>query len=178
MTPENKGPRWVPIVPNGYAARHLTWKSGASSRTGEEKGNGIKRDVRLENEMSPEYIRELYNKQNGRCYWSGIPLDMSIIERGERHNSLTPSLDRIHDEIPDPDNPGKMKPGGYTKDNVVITIRLINLGRQKAKPENFKRQMKILKEHFQGINNTSVGALNQFFVKGVEIDALQEQTTE
>ena len=26
VTPENKDPRWVPVVPNGYATRHLTWK--------------------------------------------------------------------------------------------------------------------------------------------------------
>ena len=169
-------------MPRGIKGRDpwkdMMWKAKASARTGEEKGNGIKRKVRLENEMSPEYIRELYNKQGCKCYWTGIPLDLSIIERAERHNSLTPSLDRIHEEVPDPDNPGKMKPGGYTKDNVVITIRLINLGRQKTTPENFRKQMKILKDHFQGINSTSVGALDQFFVTGVEIDAIQEQTEE
>ena len=49
-------------MPRGIKGRDpwkdMMWKAKASARTGEEKGNGIKRKVRLENEMSPEYIRE------------------------------------------------------------------------------------------------------------------------
>ena len=29
VTPEGREPRWVPIVPNGHATRHMTWENGA-----------------------------------------------------------------------------------------------------------------------------------------------------
>lgn len=60
-------------------------------------------------DITEDFIKELWNKQNGKCYYSGI--DMIIDKRNTPHSM---SLDR------------KDSAKGYTQDNVVLTSFAIN----------------------------------------------------
>lgn len=75
----------------------------------------------LDFEIDETFIKDLFEKQNGLCYWFKIPLIPSNINRAPDK----PSLDRI--------NCAK----GYTKDNVVLTCMCANIGRNSCNPETF-----------------------------------------
>ena len=72
-------------------------------------------------DIDENYILELYEKQNQKCYWFGIKLEPSILTK----YPAKPSLDRI-----DCDK-------GYVKGNVVISCMAANLGRNSCDPEIF-----------------------------------------
>lgn len=69
----------------------------------------------LEFQIDAKYIQDLYDKQNGLCAISGVPI--KLIRDVNKHNNLqTASLDRIDNSI------------GYTEENVqLIHIRLHRL---------------------------------------------------
>tara|TARA_R110000765_G_scaffold39388_2_gene85709 strand:- start:200 stop:589 length:390 start_codon:yes stop_codon:yes gene_type:complete len=65
-----------------------------------------------------------YNKQGGKCYWLGIPLDPEWVN--ESYHPLALSVDRI-------------KCGeDYIKDNIVICSRMTNVGRSRYDEKKFK----------------------------------------
>ena len=74
--------------------------------------------------ITPEYLHQLYEKQEGKCYWSGLSLkeEHSWI----KHHPFAMSVDRL-------DNTK-----GYTPENVVLTRRLFNLGRMSFGHDEFK----------------------------------------
>lgn len=80
--------------------------------------------------MDPDFIKSLFEKQNGKCYWFGI----DMIPSGVQHHPLKPSLDRI-------DNTR-----GYLRDNVVLTCQFANLGRGRLSAEVFKDFVTYLRE--------------------------------
>jgi hypothetical protein len=65
-----------------------------------------------------------FNKQGGKCYWLGIPLDPEWVN--ESWHPLALSVDRIRC--------GE----DYTKDNIVICSRMSNVGRSRYDEEKFK----------------------------------------
>jgi hypothetical protein len=65
-----------------------------------------------------------YNKQKGKCYWLGIPLDPEWVN--ESWHPLALSVDRIRC--------GE----DYTKDNIVICSRMTNVGRSRYDEEKFE----------------------------------------
>ncbi len=72
-------------------------------------------------DVNPKYLRDLFEQQNGKCYWLGIELDTT------RKDALrTPSVDRLNNSK------------GYIRDNIVLTSRFANLGRQTATVTEFK----------------------------------------
>ena len=73
-----------------------------------------------------------YEKQNGKCYWFGIDIDLD--EVFIPYSIQAPSVDRINDSV------------GYTKDNIVITTRFVNLGRGNYSKEKFIEFIKKLKK--------------------------------
>lgn len=75
----------------------------------------------LEFDLTSQDIIDLYDKQNGKCYWLGI--DMS--KDNSYYTPNQPSIDRLDNSK------------GYTKDNIVLACTFANLGRKTTKEEEF-----------------------------------------
>lgn len=73
-------------------------------------------------DFDPNYILELYNKQNGLCAYFKIPLIIST----ENKHPLKPSIDRIDNNK------------GYTKDNIVLCCLMANMGRNSCNYDVWK----------------------------------------
>jgi hypothetical protein len=71
---------------------------------------------KLENDLTVDFINELYEKQNGLCYWFNV--------------RLLPSETKKHPQQPSIDRLDRNK--GYTKDNVVLTCYSANIGRNET----------------------------------------------
>lgn len=67
-------------------------------------------------------LLELFQKQNGRCYWLGIPMVVSEIKRDPRR----PSVDRLDTSR------------GYVHGNIVLTCQFANMGRSTFGAEDFR----------------------------------------
>lgn len=79
-------------------------------------------------DLDEEYIRDLLNKQDGKCYYSRVPLEIG--------NKLTnPTLDRIDSNK------------GYIKGNVVICTEIMNSMKNDLTTEEFKNQIKLAYEN-------------------------------
>ena len=114
----------------------LISKAKTAARPGQEKKNGIKRTEPLDVTIDEEYLIKQYSKQNGKCYWTEFPVDPYGVY--EKNNPLAPSLERLDESK------------GYVPSNVVICLRLFNLGRQRCPENKFRGQIELLKEHFMG----------------------------
>ena len=114
----------------------LIQKAKTAARPGQEKKNGIKRTEPLDVTIDEIYLIQQYKIQEGKCYWTGFPLNPYGVY--EKDNPLSPSLERLNESL------------GYIPGNVVLALRLFNLGRQRCPESKFKRQVNQLKEHFNG----------------------------
>ena len=119
----------------------LTAKAKTAARPGQEKKNGIKRTEPLDVTIDEFYLRNQFAEQNGNCYWTEFPIDPFGVY--EKSNPLSPSLERLDESL------------GYIPGNVVIALRLFNLGRQRCPEKKFRNQVEKLKKHFQGKQVTS-----------------------
>ena len=78
--------------------------------------------------LTVEYIQELLNKQNYKCYYTGIDLKIG--------SKLTnPTLDRLDSNK------------GYINENVVICTEIVNIMKNDLSMEEFKNQIKLLYEN-------------------------------
>lgn len=84
----------------------------------------------LDADIDADFVRALYEKQNGRCYWLNVPVLPSVETRGPQR----PSLDRLDCAK------------GYTKDNVVLTCAFANIGRRDYGAEDFAKFVNALKQ--------------------------------
>lgn len=64
--------------------------------------------------LTREYLRELWDKQEGRCYWLNIALES---KPGNKHHPQKATVDRLDPSL------------GYTPGNVVWASSFANLGR-------------------------------------------------
>ena len=71
-----------------------------------------------------------WKKQRGKCWWLGIP--MSLEDLFVPNSPFAVSVDRVDST------------GGYTPDNIVLTLRFANLGRGSYDDPGFKRRMRKL----------------------------------
>jgi len=83
----------------------------------------------IEHTITKEEIEDIYNNQNGLCYWFGVPLTPST----KHKYPLQPSLDRLD------------RNKGYTKDNIVICCYTANIGRNENDLETWLEFLDILK---------------------------------
>lgn len=114
----------------------LISKAKTAARPGQEKKNGIKRTEPLDVTIDETYLVKQFSKQNGLCYWTEFPINPQGVY--EKNNPLAPSLERLDESK------------GYIPGNVVIALRLFNLGRQRCPEKKFRDQVLELKEHFRG----------------------------
>jgi hypothetical protein len=119
----------------------LIAKAKTAARPGQEKKNGIKRTEPLDVTIDEMFLVKQFSRQNGKCYWTEFPIDPHGVY--EKNNPLAPSLERLDESK------------GYVPDNVVICLRLFNLGRQRCPEKKFKQQVNQLREHFMGKQVTS-----------------------
>ena len=91
---------------------------------------GAKRQSKLFEVRMPE-LRKLYDSQNGKCFYTSIPMEMT----GKiQHNLLQISVDKI--------NPT----GGYTIDNIVLCCLGINLLKSIHSPDVLYNTIKLFYE--------------------------------
>lgn len=88
--------------------------------------NSKKRDC--ENTLSVDDIIEIYEKQNGLCYWFKIPLIPSLTNKHPQQ----PSLDRLD------------RFDGYHKNNVVLCCYAANIGRNDTNKETWENFIDVL----------------------------------
>lgn len=74
--------------------------------------------------ITPDFLRDLWNRQGGRCYWLGIPLDLTNTRRRGNHPAKA-TLERLDGAK------------GYVPGNVVWASSFANQGRGVATVEEF-----------------------------------------
>lgn len=82
----------------------------------------------VENTLTVSDINEIFENQNGLCYWFKVPL----IPSKNKKRPQQPSLDRIN------------RDKGYTRDNVVLSCYSANIGRNETDVEEWEKFLKIL----------------------------------
>ena len=75
-------------------------------------------------DITEEFLKELYSKQNGKCYWSDMDLPLDNLGLGEL-NAI--SIDRLDCNL------------GYIQSNVVISSKFYNIGRGNMNADDFKK---------------------------------------
>ena len=81
-----------------------------------------------EHTLTVNDINEMYQSQNGLCYWFNIPL----IPSDNSKHPQQPSLDRLD------------RNKGYTKDNVVLACYSANIGRNENDLETWQNFLNLL----------------------------------
>ena len=84
-------------------------------------------------DLTLEYLLEIYNKQNGKCFYSGIPMEISL--KGFTNNTYTLSIDRIDSNV------------GYIKNNIVLCCDAINTMKMKLETNEFLNICKKIIDH-------------------------------
>lgn len=92
---------------------------------------------KLAHSITPADVAALWDKQAGKCFWTGVVLRPDAPPR----HPLRPSLDRI-----DPER-------GYERDNIALSCLLVNLGRGPASAQETRRALvevvEAMAEHHQ-----------------------------
>lgn len=79
----------------------------------------------IENKLSENDLYEIYKKQKGNCFYSNLPF-----EEDNKHRVI--SIDRIDSSK------------GYTKDNVVLCLNIINKMKNNLTTNEFKEYIKLI----------------------------------
>lgn len=83
----------------------------------------------LEIDITPDYVKELWEQQKGRCFYTGLPMIISPTKKSPFH----PSIDR------------RECSKGYIKGNVVICCQSINYAKSNYSENEFKEFLEALK---------------------------------
>lgn len=83
------------------------WMNLARHAARRSRVNGVECDI------DGEHVLEVFNSQNGLCYWLGVLMKPPI----DPYKPAQPSIDRLDDSK------------GYVRGNIVISCRAANLGR-------------------------------------------------
>lgn len=87
-----------------------------------------------EHHITLQDIKDKYKDQKGLCYWSKTPLRLHY--QKVSYHPLGVSVDRLENNK------------GYSKDNIVLCLRLINLGKNQYPSDEFPTVIEILKNDF------------------------------
>ena len=94
---------------------------------------GAKRHSKFDFDIDEQFILDLYEKQNGKCFWFNVDLKPSNVAK----YPWQPSLDRLD------------RDKGYTKDNVVLACYTANIGRNTSDEATFSLFVEDLKMALQ-----------------------------
>jgi len=83
---------------------------------------------KIEHTLTVDDINEIFDNQEGLCYWFNVPLIPSNYSKHPQQ----PSLDRLN------------RNKGYTKDNVVLTCYSANIGRNENDVETWQNFISLL----------------------------------
>jgi hypothetical protein len=83
---------------------------------------------KIENTLTVDDINEMYEKQNGLCFWFGVPMLPSDLKKHPQQ----PSIDRLD------------RTKGYTKENVVLCCYSANIGRNENDIETWEKFISLL----------------------------------
>lgn len=111
-----------------YQKQDGTWaiNSSTNKRRMEGKGSAVgssmgKKWVPSKILITVEDLENQWKKQGCKCYWFNIPLDFQLLYKDHPEwfpkHPMAPSVDRVDDKL------------DYTPDNIVISCRFANLGR-------------------------------------------------
>ena len=89
--------------------------------------------------ITKEDLKEQFLKQDGRCYWFGIPININDVYTS--NNPLAPSVDRLDNDR------------DYHKNNIVVCTILANMGRGKCDKRTFKRIVEKIKNFLRNNEN-------------------------
>jgi len=96
--------------------------------------NAIRKTTALKHyeatDLDRAFLIDLFARQNGLCYWFGIPMIPSSVYRDPQR----PSVDRLDNSI------------GYLRSNVVLACAAANIGRSSASAERFSAFCTTLRE--------------------------------
>lgn len=90
-------------------------------------------DKDLECEIDENYIIDLYKKQNGLCYYTGVEMQLSSNDKSENRKNV--SVDRIDSSK------------GYLKSNVVLCCWVVNNIKQDLSVYELKKWCKLIYEN-------------------------------
>lgn len=82
-------------------------------------------------------IKNIWNAQGGKCFYTGIKLQLANGFKSFDGNDLSPSIDRIDSNLP------------YTKDNIRIVHKEINRMKLCLSHEKFVEYCKIISKRFK-----------------------------
>lgn len=101
----------------------MSAKHGAGgARISKLRGHG-ERDLSI----SIDDIKDLWHKQNGKCYWLGI--DMSLEDLEIKNSPFAVSVERLDNNL------------GYVHGNIVLASRFANRGRGAYNGEDFSERL-------------------------------------
>ena len=86
----------------------------------------------LEFDLTPEILKEMYEKQDGNCALTGIKMEMK--KNSDTKNLFHVSVDRIDNSK------------GYTKDNIQLVLLGINYMRNTSSIEEVTHFLQVLRE--------------------------------
>tara|TARA_R100000458_G_C8206687_1_gene195520 strand:- start:176 stop:547 length:372 start_codon:yes stop_codon:yes gene_type:complete len=107
----------------------LSAKHGSRGARGQKALNPEYKERKID--FDSIYLKQLFEQQEYKCHWLDIPLDPKWIFKS--WHPLAISVDRMDCEK------------GYTKDNIVICCRLVNLGRCRYDEVEFTGVMDYIK---------------------------------
>lgn len=111
-----------------YRDSHWEYRLWSNAKVSQKRKN-------LEFSITKEYLKVLWNRQRGRCFWTQVPM----IKSGAPKHPQKVSLDRI--------DPSK----GYTEENIVLTCQFANLGKSDVDIRTFFGFLQVLRSTFTAI---------------------------
>lgn len=83
----------------------------------------------VEHTITVSDINQIFEQQNGRCYWFNVPL----IPSKNKKNPQQPSIDRLD------------RNKGYIKENIVLCSYSANIGRNENTVEDWEKFIEVVK---------------------------------
>ena len=111
-----------------YRDTHWEYRLWSNAKVSQKRKN-------LDFDITKEYLRLLWDRQNGRCFWTQVPL----LKGGAPKHPQKVSLDRI--------DPSK----GYLKENIVLTCQFANLGKSDVDIRTFFGFLQVLRNTYMAV---------------------------
>jgi hypothetical protein len=93
-------------------------------------------------DIDEAFITELLNKQKGKCFYSGVMLDLTSIGSNDNQMNLnTLSIDRFNSNI------------GYIKSNIVLVTAIVNTMKNDLSHDNFINTIDLVCQFSKGLKN-------------------------